>query len=44
LDSDKGIFLQKNQILMELGKVIERSLTMEKDTFKRTLLNLDHPE
>jgi hypothetical protein len=44
LDSDKGIFVQKNIVLMELGKVLERSITMEKEVFKRTLLKLDHPD
>ncbi len=31
-------------ILMDLGKVIERSLTMEPDDFKINLLRHDHPE
>jgi hypothetical protein len=29
---------------MDLGKVLERSITMEKEVFKRTLLKLDHPD
>jgi hypothetical protein len=29
---------------MELGKVLERTLTMDKDTFRLALLNKDHPD
>lgn len=29
---------------MELGKIIERSLTMDKQTFNRSLLKRDHPD
>lgn len=44
LDSESGIFKSSNIILMELGKILERSLTMDPETFKRSLLKLDHPE
>jgi hypothetical protein len=44
LDSESGIFKSSNIILMELGKILERSLTMDSETFKRSLLKLDHPE
>ena len=44
LDSESSIFKSSNIILMELGKILERSLTMDSETFKRSLLKLDHPE
>jgi len=29
---------------MELGKILERHYTMDKETFHRTLLKNDHPD
>lgn len=38
IDSDPGIFEQNNLILMELGKSLERFLTMEEHEFKSSLV------
>ncbi len=43
-DSDKGYFNYSNTILMELGKILERSITMKGDTFKKVLLKESHPD
>ncbi len=37
LDSDPGLFKFKNNILMNLGKVIEKQLTMDETTFNKTV-------
>lgn len=44
LDSDKGIFKYEYTVLMDLGKIVERSLTMTPESFKSTFLRQDHPE
>lgn len=38
LDSDNGMFEKSNQILMDLGKVMERQLTLDAETFQKGLL------
>lgn len=38
LDSDSGLFKFKNNILMSLGKVLERSITLPADIFNKALL------
>ncbi|KAL4427251.1 hypothetical protein ABPG74_011487 [Tetrahymena malaccensis] len=38
LDSDSGLFETPNQILMDLGKVMERQLTLDPETFRNGLL------
>lgn len=43
LDSDSGLFNENNNILMQLGKIIERSLTLSPKEFKDILLK-DAPE
>lgn len=37
LDSDKGLFESPNQILMGLGKIMERQLTLDATTFRNSL-------
>jgi hypothetical protein len=44
LDSDKGIFKYEYTVLMDLGKIVERSLTMTSEAFRGTFLKKDHPE
>lgn len=38
-DSDPGIFYEKNSLLLDLGKVLERFLTLPQDVFKEALLS-----
>ena len=38
LDSDPGLFVFRNMILMDLGKVIEKQLTMRRQDFEEALL------
>ena len=44
LDSDKGIFKYEYTVLMDLGKIVERSLTMTPEAFRATFLKQDHEE
>ncbi|EGR34709.1 mitochondrial mRNA processing protein, putative [Ichthyophthirius multifiliis] len=37
-DSDSGIFEAPNKILMDLGKILEKQLTLDEQTFKDALL------
>ncbi len=38
IDSDPGLFKIRNGILMEMGKVVEKTLTLDPDTFRSILL------
>ena len=38
VDSDSGIFSIEKSILMDLGKIIERFLTMDKTSFEQSLV------
>jgi hypothetical protein len=41
LDGDPGLFFYRNALLMDLGKVLERFLTLPAETFQGVLLNRD---
>lgn len=43
LDSDSGLFTFKNNILLSMGKILERSMTLSPEQFKKVLLKGSNP-
>eukprot|EP00003_Mantamonas_plastica_P030884 TRINITY_DN7803_c0_g1_i2.p1 TRINITY_DN7803_c0_g1~~TRINITY_DN7803_c0_g1_i2.p1 ORF type:complete len:184 (-),score=62.70 TRINITY_DN7803_c0_g1_i2:113-664(-) len=43
IDSDPGSEAPNNQILLDLGKILERMLTMESEEFKQSMLKVNNP-